>query len=207
MNQIVSYASFGVQHPVEPQAHRFTAAEVNLLAEHGFFGERRVELINGEVFEMPGEGELHQGLRELIQNDLVLWLGQHRPRMYVVGTNGPIRLDDENEPEPDIYVRPRSMPLSEVHGADSLLVIEIASTSHAHDFGRKQPMYARFGAAELWIIDAVKEVTVVHRGPGADGSWREMVRTPVDTPVSPNAFSGYVFRLSDHLAELRGAAG
>lgn len=204
MNQIVPSAAFRMAEASEPRPHRFTAAEVTFLSENGFFGERRVELIEGEVFEMPGEGTLHQGLRELISNDLMVWLSEHHKRIYIVGSNGPIRLDDENEPEPDIYVRPRTMPLSQLRGADSLLVIEIARTSHAHDFGRKQPLYARFGARELWIVDAVKDVTVVHRGPGSDGSWREVVRAAAEEPVSPTAFPDYAFRLADHLADLRG---
>lgn len=208
MNQVVSsralLAAEALARPRpegEPRPYRWTSGQLLQVSELGLFGDRRVELIEGELFEMPDEGELHQSLRELILNDLIEWLAQQHRRAFIVGSNGPIRLDDESEPEPNIYIRPRAMPVSQVGGADSLLVIEVASTSHAHDFGRKAPLYAKFGARELWIIDAIKRVTVVHQGPGSDGSWRETIRYGKAEAISPLAFGGFAFRLADYLPD------
>lgn len=182
----------------EPVKHRWTAKQVTALWEVRAFGDRRVELIDGEVYEMPPEGELHQTLRTRIQNSWVIDLHVASPETFIIGTNGPVRLGENDEPEPDIHIYPADLPLADIHGPQSLLVVEIASTSHAHDFGRKVPQYARFGVPELWIIDAVKRVTVVHRGPDPDGTWASVTRHGEGEAVSPLALPGLGFRLADY---------
>ena len=49
------------------------------------------------------------------------------------------------------------------------LVVEIADSSLGYDLGRKARLYAGFGIAALWVIDAVKLETRIHREPGPDG--------------------------------------
>ena len=197
MNQIVAIQPERLH---QPAPYRFTAADLRAMSEAGVFAKRRVELVDGELFEMPDEGALHQGLRERIQNHLFAWCYEQARGFWIIGSNGPIRLGERDEPEPDIYVRPASLSLLTFKVRDCPLLIEIASTSHAHDFGRKSPRYARFGAPELWIIDAVKKVVVVHRGPAPDGTWDAVLRMSADEIVSPLAFPDLGFRLADHLS-------
>ena len=86
----------------------------------------------------------------------------------VVWCQNPLRLDDINEPEPDIAVlRPRADFYTTAHPgpADVLLVIEVADTSLAYDLGTKVPLYARHGIPEVWVIDAATRRARVFRQP------------------------------------------
>lgn len=205
MNQIVldlepwEEVAFARRRPREPERYRWTARQVLEMSEAGLFGDRRVELIDGEIFHMPDEGELHQGLRTRIQNTWVIELYKLMPGGYVVSTNGPIRLAEEDEPEPDIYIFPAELAIGDVHGPESLLIVEIAVTSHAHDFSRKAPQYSRFGTPEVWIIDALNQLTTVHRGPDGGGGWLSITRHGAGDTLSPLAIPELRFRLVDHL--------
>jgi Uma2 family endonuclease len=48
-------------------------------------------------------------------------------------------------------------------------VVEVADSSLGYDLGRKAALYAGFGIAELWVIDAVKLETRIHREPDSIG--------------------------------------
>ena len=61
------------------------------------------------------------------------------------------------------------MPLKELRGAEVILAVEIADTSLGYDLGRKPRLYASFDVPELWVIDAKRRVTHVHRVLGPDG--------------------------------------
>ena len=55
-----------------------------------------------------------------------------------------------------------------MNAATAKLVVEIADSSLAYDLGRKAKLYARFGIAELWVIDALGLGARVHREPAAE---------------------------------------
>lgn len=206
MNQIVPAAGFQdsagsawIEPPTVVRRHRFDRHTLFKLWEEGFLGERRVELIDGEIYDMPPEGAYHQGLREDLTNELIISLHQLQRSDLRVSTNGPLRLGDHDEPEPDVYVSPRSIHLSKVGGPEAVLAVEVSVTTHRHDFGRKQGLYAKFGVRELWIIDGIAQVIIVHRGPLPDGSWREVIRFQADESVTAENIPGFAFRLADHL--------
>jgi len=66
-----------------------------------------------------------------------------------------------------------------------MLVVEIADSSLSYDLGRKAGLYAAFGIAELWVIDAVTLQTRIHREPTPTG-----YRSVVDLPSSPRLVPG-----------------
>ncbi len=53
--------------------------------------------------------------------------------------------------------------------------MEIADASLGYDLGRNAALYAFFGIAELWVIDAVRLVTHIHREASADGYRRVQI--------------------------------
>lgn len=181
-----------------PRRHVFTTDVVRRMADAGLLGNDRVELIEGEIYDMPEEGTPHQDLRDRIVAWFYRALIPIDPTLFV-STNGPLRISPRNSPEPDVYLRPGDVPLAELLPADVLLGIEIAFTSHTHDFRRKTPVYARSGLRELWIIDGPNRLTVVHRSPASDGSWGDLDRIAAEEPIAPIAFPGLRFCLADHL--------
>jgi Uma2 family endonuclease len=76
--------------------------------------------------------------------------------------DGPLRLDEEEEPEPDFYLFPAHMRVNDVRGPDTLLVCEIADSSLAKDRAVKAPLYSAYGVRIYWIVDVINRVTFVH---------------------------------------------
>ena len=71
--------------------------------------------------------------------------------------------------EPDFVFYPKTAGWQGLTAATALLVVEIADSSLGYDLGRKADLYASFGIAELWVINAVELKTRIHRLPAATG--------------------------------------
>lgn len=145
--------------------HRLTVHEYYRMAEVGLLApDARVELIEGEIIDMPPSGPPHAGLLSLLSERLTLAVS----RRATVRSQLPLHLDDFSEPEPDIAVvrrRADHYKLSHPMPADVFLAIEVSLSSLKFDRNRKLPLYARFGIPEHWIVDAVKPVLHVFHTP------------------------------------------
>jgi Uma2 family endonuclease len=79
--------------------HRFTVADYYRMAEVGILApDARVELIEGEVIEMPPIGAPHASVVNRLHTLLVETVQGHA----LVRGQSPLRLDRHNEPEPDL---------------------------------------------------------------------------------------------------------
>lgn len=135
------------------QRRRFTVADYQRMGEAGILGEDdRVELIEGEIFEMAPIGSPHGGRIKQLNQMLTRAIGERA----LVAVQDPIVLGERSEPEPDIAVlRPRADFYKDSHpeAPDVLLLIEVADTSLQTDRDIKVPLYARHGIPEVWIVD------------------------------------------------------
>jgi Uma2 family endonuclease len=120
----------------------------------------RVELINGEIYEMSPIGSKHAA----VVDRLTRLLNKRFTDDVIIRTQSPIGIDSSNEPEPDISIlKYRADFYSQAHpGAhDILAIIEVADSSLRHDKQVKMPLYANYGIPAYWIIDiATKQITV-----------------------------------------------
>ena len=82
-----------------------TVTEYHRMGEVGILGERdRVELIEGELVPMSPIGSYHHGTANQLTHALVHAVGERA----IVSVQGPVRLDDLSEPEPDFaLLKPR----------------------------------------------------------------------------------------------------
>jgi Uma2 family endonuclease len=149
--------------------HVFTVAEWRELAETDAFGERaRMELLDGEVFDMSPTGSPHAACVSRL-NHLLL------PQLIgkaIVGIERPVELDDLSMPVPDLVVlryRPDFYDTAHPVPEDILLVVEVSDSSLAHDRGQKAAAYARTGVLEYWIVDLDGQQMLVLREPRPDG--------------------------------------
>jgi Uma2 family endonuclease len=148
--------------------HRITADEYRRLGEVGVLGpDARVELIDGEVIDMPARGSRHFAIVSRLNHLLVDTLGKRA----VIAVQCSLRLSDYSEPQPDLALyRPRAdfyagaLPKP----ADTLLVIEVADSTARYDREIKLPLYARADVRELWIVDLDAALLRVHREPKGD---------------------------------------
>jgi Uma2 family endonuclease len=118
----------------------------------------RAELIDGEVFmPSPVSWEFHGGPHA----DVCGWLAQYKA--FTPGTdagdNATVRLDDDNEPQPDLslLIRPEFGGQIELDADGYVvgspeLVVEVSASSVGIDRNRKFEMYGRFAVREYIIL-------------------------------------------------------
>ena len=94
------------------------------------------------------------------------------------------RFTEDTYLEPDFVFYPKASGLKKLSAATARLVVELADLSLGYDLGRKAGLYAGFGIQELWVIDAVKLHTHVHRDPTAEG-YRNIVKVASDQRLTP----------------------
>lgn len=88
----------------------------------------RVELIHGEIIKMSPIGSKHAATADRMNKTLNLLLGDNA----IVRVQNPIRIDELNEPEPDLTVlKPKDDFYEGGHPTpgDLLCVIEVADTT------------------------------------------------------------------------------
>lgn len=158
--------------PQAPQRHPITVEEFFRMGEIGVFEpEARIELIGGELIDMPPSGPPHASRTTRVCTILHRALGERA----IVSTQNPIILGDLNAPQPDIAVlelRHDFYATKHPHPEDVLLLVEVADSSLAHDRDRKLPLYARFGIPEVWLIDIGGRLVTIRRDPRpGDGSY------------------------------------
>jgi Uma2 family endonuclease len=148
-----------------PRRHRITVDEYHRMAESGSFApDARVELIEGEIIDMPPIESSHAGTVGQLYSLLHCAVGN---RAMVRGQS-PIQLGDDSEPQPDLaLVAARKSFYKDGHPTehDTLLVIEVSDTTLAHDLRRKMALYARQGIKEYWVVDLLNHRLHVFRSP------------------------------------------
>ena len=111
--------------------------------------------------------------------DKLIDLGLFRPgeaiellgAAWYVRTQGPIGLDDESEPEPDVAVVPGGVEdYGRAHPSRVVLIVEVAETSLAVDREYKASLYARAGVPDYWILNLVDRMLEIYREPRADAA-------------------------------------
>lgn len=124
-----------------------------------------VELLGGELVVAEPQGSAHCTAIGLVEDALRSALAPG----WVVRTQGPIALDDESEPEPDVaVVRGSRRDYARAHPARAVLVVEVAESSLTVDRLRKGSLYARAGLDDYWILNLVDRVLEVYRQPVRD---------------------------------------
>ena len=148
---------------------RFNVEDYYRMAEAGILGEDdRVELIEGEIVEMPPIGPAHGGGVTYLTNTFARLVGDEA----ILSVQNPVRLSDLSEPVPDVcLLRPRADFYRGSHPGpeDVLLLIEVADTTATFDRRVKLPLYARAGIREYWIVDIGTGIVEIHRGPRPEG--------------------------------------
>ena len=148
-----------------PRRHRITVEHFYRMAEVGLFeDDARVELVNGEIIDVPPMGSLHAGTLHRVASALSMALGARA----MVRQQLPLRLNEDSEPLPDIaVVKPRADHYTSSHPApaDTWLVVEIGDSTLRYDRDVKARVYARAGVPEVWVIDLPENRVHVYRSP------------------------------------------
>jgi Uma2 family endonuclease len=181
----------------EARKRLFTVEEFHRMGEAGILDDdARLELLGGEIFEMPPIGSHHQGDVDALSDGLRA-LGDR----VIVRVQGPVVLDDLSEPLPDLLVLRRRDDFyrnGHPRPEDVLLIAEVADTSLRRDRHDKFPRYAAAGIPEAWLLDVTGRLLEVHRDPLPDGYRAIAVHRPGES-VSPLAFPDLVLDVAEIL--------
>lgn len=164
------------------RTRRWTRAEYDYLIDIGVFRpEERLELLGGELVVSEPQNSAHYTAIGLAEDALRAVL----PQGWLVRSQGPIALDDESEPEPDVAVTPGDRrSYSRRHPARPALVVEVAESRLAFDRDHKGSLYARAGLEDYWIVNLVDRVLEVYRRPVQDPAaavgWRYASKETLD---------------------------
>jgi Uma2 family endonuclease len=187
----------------EVSARRLTRAEYDRLIERGMFqpGDR-VELIGGALIAAEPQGAAHYTAIRKTARVLEAAFGPG----WDVRTQGPLGLDDDSEPEPDVAVVPGTPDdYSQAHPSRPVLTVEVAESSLAVDRRHKGSLYARAGLPDYWVLDLTQRRLEVYREPTSDADapfgWRYAHARVLDDSgsVTPLAAPGSSIRVASLL--------
>jgi Uma2 family endonuclease len=172
---------------------RFTVVELERMTAAGILDEdERIELIGGEIVPMSPKGDQH----EILKSALNLHWARRLPNDLLFAIATTFRLTPDTYLEPDFVFFPKAAGIPGLSATTAHLVVEISDSSLGYDLGRKAALYATFGIAELWVIDAVKLTTRVHREPSETG-YRSVVDVPTSQRFVPQAIPALAVVLSE----------
>jgi len=188
---------------VEVKTRRWKRIEYERLIETGFFqpGDL-IELVGGQLIVAEPQGSAHFAAIQAVEEALRAAFGAG----WQVRGQGPVALDEESEPEPDVAVVPGSFrDYVAAHPSRPVLVVEVSESSLTLDRHHKGSLYARAGLDDYWIVNLVDRVLEVHRNPGPDRAasfgWRYQSVEALErgASVSPLALPGAHIRVGDLL--------
>ncbi len=150
-------------------AAKWTINDYHRMIAAGILCDRKVELLKGEIVEMPPEGEPHAYCSDEAGEYLSNLLGKRAK----IRQAKPITLPNDSEPEPDIAIVQRlGRDYREHHPYPENIfwLIEYANSSLEKDLERKSKIYAEVGIPEYWVVNLKKSHLVVFREP-LDGDY------------------------------------
>ncbi len=164
------------------QRHRWTREEYERVVEAGGFDpEDRVELLDGEIWDVTPQGTRHGATYSAMHMALQRAFGDS----CYARCQLPFPLDDSSMPEPDIAMV-RGAPADHVdrYPTEALLLVEVSVSSLRHDRGLKLSAYARGGIPEYWVVDVEARQLEVYRDP-AGSTYRSVTVLTRAESVSP----------------------
>ncbi len=181
---------------VEPRGRRWTRDEFYRLAELGFFQDQRVELIEGVIYQMPAQKNLHSMGITLTHDALRAVFGPN----YWVRAQMSLDLSPFSVPDPDLAVVAGGLRSHDPQATPTiaLLIVEVSESSLPFDRTHKMSLYAASGIEDYWILNLVDRQLEVYRKAAPDkaqpygfGYTSRTILDPSDTvtPLElPNVF-------------------
>jgi Uma2 family endonuclease len=166
-----------IEQGIDVQKHIITLDEYERMCEAGVFDEDVwIELIRGEIVDMPPPGPNH----EAAVTELIYQLVQGVGRRAIVWPQGnAISLpNSESRPQPDITVLKRREDLyrgKRPTPEDVLILIEVSDTSLKYDKSIKLHLYAEAAIPEYWLVNLVDKAIEVHKDP-REGTYQSVAR-------------------------------
>ncbi|MEH3048446.1 Uma2 family endonuclease [Sphingomonas adhaesiva] len=147
-----------VQERLSPGKYRLTVEDYLRLAADGSFGDRRTELIEGDIWIMSPAYTPHARVQGALASGIGRAMASHTDLVLLIAPS--VRLSDNTMPEPDLVIAldHRDGPLP---GEKAQLVVEVSDATLSTDLGTKARLYAMHGVPEYWVVDV--RAGVIHQ--------------------------------------------
>ena len=128
--------------------------------------ERRVELIDGVIYDMSAPTIIHQKISLEISVRFHAFISQKKGACMVFSAPVDVQLDCDEKTmvQPDVLVvcdREKIVP-THVYGAPDLIMEILSPATRKIDMNIKHSKYAAAGVREYWLIDPDKKKVVVY---------------------------------------------
>lgn len=147
--------------------------------------DERVELIDGEFYEMLAPSMIHQSIVEEVTWQISTFIRSNKGTCKVIPSPIDVRIneDDKTMVEPDVIVvcKNRRAKLEKwgVLGAPDFVLEVLSDSTRDKDLHIKTKLYRNAGVREFWMIDTRKEQVLI---------WREgMDEVPIIQGISGTA--------------------
>jgi len=151
--------------PSPADVYRISVDLYERMIDSGSIGEDEpIELLNGVLVRKMPKNPRHMVATELGRRAI----DKATPSGWHVRGEGPVRIPNYDEPEPDLaVVRGDVDEYSARHPVpgEIALLVEVADSSLARDRGEKRDIYARAGIAFYWIVNLVDRQLEVYANP------------------------------------------
>jgi Uma2 family endonuclease len=165
--------------------YKWTIDRYHQAIASGVFDGQNIELLRGELIQMPPEREAHVYFSDRTAKLLQRMLAGRAQ----IREGRPITLPNGSEPQPDIaIVQPLDTVYLEHHPypENIFLAIEYSYSTLSYDLGDKQIAYAESGISEYWVVDLQNLEITIFRDPAQSG-YRNIIKL-ADGRISPLAF-------------------
>jgi Uma2 family endonuclease len=143
---------------------KWSIEDYHRILNAGVFDNQSVELLKGEIINMPPEGESHAYFSSTAAEYLMQLLSDRA----LIRSAKPITLPNDSEPEPDIAIVKRlGREYLEHHPYPQNIfwLIEYSDSTLEKDLDLKTKVYAEVGIPEYWVVNLRKRQVVVFRDP------------------------------------------
>jgi Uma2 family endonuclease len=156
---------------------RWTAEQFQKAAEEGWFGDRKVELLDGEVYYMV-RNPLHRNCVWKLHELFCAMLDRQR---WMITREDDVEMGDEWVPSPVIAVLRGNFDLLKddlLKGTDVALLVEVSHKTYARDRGWKLPRYAHNTIPVYWVVSIERQTVEVFTNPVGKGDLATYAGTP-----------------------------
>ncbi|MBQ8588988.1 MAG: Uma2 family endonuclease [Firmicutes bacterium] len=134
--------------------------------------ERRVELIDGVIYDMTAPHQVHQRITTAIWGTLEAYIRKRNGKCVAFTSPADVRLmkDDKTMVQPDVFVVCDRNKLTgyTVEGAPDLIIEILSPSTIRKDMLVKLSKYVEAGVREYWMVDPKKKKVIVYLSEDGD---------------------------------------
>jgi Uma2 family endonuclease len=146
-----------------PKPLQWSLADFFELSEQGFFNNKKVELVQGRIYDMPEQ--LFVRIMLNVYQFIIKCFGEDAWVRYQL----PILIPDRDSyVEPDVSAVAGTIQDYSDHPTEALFVAEVSISSVTYDKNEKAPLYASMGVPEYWLVNVPRKVIEVYSDPVVD---------------------------------------